>query len=68
VFRNMPPVDALKASITASLKNIMPFLVYGLIYIVAAIVASIPFGLGWVVLVPVLLLTAYVSYKDVFVA
>jgi len=66
VFRNMQPVDALKASIDASLKNIVPFLVYGLIYLVAAIVASIPFGLGWLVLVPVLLLTAYVSYKDVF--
>lgn len=30
------------------------------------IVASIPFGLGWVVLVPVVLLTVYVLYKDVF--
>ncbi len=66
VFRNVAPVDALKASFAACLKNIVPFLVYGLIYIVAAIVASIPFGLGWIVLVPVVLLTAYGSYKDVF--
>jgi len=29
-------------------------------------VASIPFGLGWIVLGPVLLLTTYTSYKDVF--
>lgn len=66
VFRDMPPVDALKASVAASLKNIGPFLIYGLLYIVAAIVASIPFGLGWIVLVPVVLLTVYVSYKDIF--
>lgn len=66
VFRNLAPVDALKASVAASLKNIVPFLIYGLIYIVAAIVASIPFGLGWVVLVPLLFLTMYVSYVDVF--
>jgi hypothetical protein len=66
VFRNVAPVDALKASVAASLKNIVPFLLYGVIYIIAAIVASIPFGLGWIVLVPVLLLTVYVSYKDVF--
>lgn len=66
VFRNVAPVDALKASVSASLKNIVPFLLYGVIYIVAAIVASIPFGLGWIVLVPVGLLTVYVSYKDVF--
>lgn len=66
VLRDMAPVDALKASVAASLKNIVPFLLYSVIYFIAAIVASIPFGLGWVVLVPVLLLTVYVSYKDVF--
>ena len=66
VFRNVAPVDALQASFSASLKNIVPFLLYGVIYIVAAVVASIPFGLGWIVLVPVLMLTMYVSYKDLF--
>jgi uncharacterized membrane protein len=66
VFKGTPPMDAMRASFAASLKNIVPFLIYGLIYIVAAIVASIPFGLGWLVLVPVLMLTAYTSYKDVF--
>jgi hypothetical protein len=66
VFADMPPVDALKASVSASLKNIGPFLVYGLLYMAGAVLASIPFGLGWLVLVPVLLLTVYVSYVDVF--
>lgn len=68
VFRNVPPIDALKASVAATLKNIVPFLIYGLVFIVASIVASIPFGLGWLVLLPVLMLTIYVSYKDVFAA
>lgn len=62
-----PPVEALKLSVAATLKNVVPFLVFGAIYIVAAIVASIPLGLGWIVLLPVSLLTAYVSYGDVFV-
>lgn len=66
VFRGTPPVDAMKASFAACLKNIVPMLVYSVIYLVAAIVASIPFGLGWIVLVPVVLLTVYVSYKDIF--
>lgn len=66
VFRNLEPIAALKLSVSATLKNVVPLLVYGLIYIVAAIIASIPFGLGWLVLVPVVLLTVYVSYKDVF--
>jgi hypothetical protein len=66
VFRNAPPVDALRSSAMAVLKNWLAFLVYGLIYIVAAIVASIPLGLGWILLVPLALLTMYVSYRDVF--
>jgi uncharacterized membrane protein len=66
VFRGMAPVDALRASFGASLKNMVPMLIYGLIYIAASVVASIPFGLGWVVLVPVTLLTVYTSYKDVY--
>ncbi len=65
-LRGVAPVDAMRQSFAASLKNIVPFLLWGLIYIVAAMVASIPFGLGWLVLVPVLLLTAYTSYKDVY--
>jgi hypothetical protein len=66
VFRGTQPMAALRISFSASLKNIVPFLLWGLIYIVASIVASIPFGLGWIVLLPVTMLTAYVSYRDVF--
>jgi hypothetical protein len=66
VFGDVAPVDAMKQSFAACLKNIVPFLLYGVLYLVAAIVASIPFGLGWIVLLPVLMLTAYTSYKDVF--
>jgi hypothetical protein len=66
VFRKTAPIDAVKASFSAVFRNWLPFLVFGLIHIVLSIVASIPFGLGWLVLVPVMLLTAYVSYRDVF--
>lgn len=66
VFRGLAPIDAVKASLSASLRNIAPFLLYSLVYFVAAFAASIPFGLGWFVLVPVMLLTAYVSYQDIF--
>jgi uncharacterized membrane protein len=65
-LRGVAPVDAMRLSFAASLKNVVPFLLWGLIYIVASIVASIPFALGWLVLGPVLMLTIYVSYKDVF--
>jgi uncharacterized membrane protein len=42
--------------------------VYGLLGLVYAIVASIPFLLGWLVLAPVFAASVYVSYKDIFEA
>jgi hypothetical protein len=66
IFRGTAPVDAMKVSFGACLRNIVPFVLYSLIYIVAAIVASIPFGLGWIVLAPLVMITLYVSYRDVF--
>jgi uncharacterized membrane protein len=66
VFRRIAPLDAVKASLRAVLRNWLPFLVYGVIQIGLSIVASIPFALGWLLLMPVMLLTAYVSYRDVF--
>lgn len=66
VFHDVPPIDAMKASWSASLANIVAFIVYGLIWIAAAVVASIPLGLGWIALMPLTMLGIYVSYQDVF--
>mgnify|MGYP006383154323 CR=1 FL=1 len=41
-------------------------LVYGLIWIGLAIVASIPFGLGWIVLAPVMAGSWYASWRETF--
>ncbi len=60
------PVDALKESFAGSLKNIVPFIVYTVICVVASIVASIPLLLGWLVLIPVLMITIYLSYRDIY--
>jgi uncharacterized membrane protein len=66
VFDGAAPVDAIKASFAACLRNIMPFLIYGVLGLVAGIVASIPFGLGWIALLPIMLLTIHASYRDIF--
>jgi len=65
-LRGVAPVDSMKLSFAASLKNVVPFLLWGIIYVIASIIASILLGLGWLVLWPVLMLTMYTSYKDVF--
>jgi uncharacterized membrane protein len=67
-FNNMAPVDALKASFNACVKNVLPFLVYGLIAMVLVFFAALPVGLGFLVLIPVLSGSVYASYRDIFVA
>jgi uncharacterized membrane protein len=61
-----PPIDALQASFRASAANIGAQLVFGLIFIGLAIVASIPFGLGWLVLGPMAIGASYASWREVY--
>jgi len=66
VFRNEDPMAAMKTSFHASVVNMMPMLVYSLLGLVFAIVATIPLFLGWLVLAPVFAASVYASYKDIF--
>lgn len=65
-LHNLSAVDAMKLSFMACLKNMLPFLLYGLIFMVLLIVAIIPFGLGLLVAVPVMMTSLYTSYADIF--
>jgi uncharacterized membrane protein len=62
----MSPGAAMATSFRGCLRNVVPFLLYFVIALGLAIVASIPFGLGWLVLLPVMTATIYASYCDVF--
>jgi uncharacterized membrane protein len=66
VVNGMGAVPAMKASFAACIKNIVPGLVYSLIFVGLAIVATLPILLGWLVLAPVVLASMYASYRDVF--
>ena len=66
VFRDIAPLEAMKASFFACLKNIVPFLVYGVILFVLCMIAMIPFGLGMLVMVPVMMGSTYASYVEIF--
>lgn len=65
-LNNLTAFDALKLSFMACLKNMLPFLLYGLIFMGLLIVAIIPFGLGLLVAIPVMMTSLYTSYADVF--
>ena len=67
-FNHMQPVDALKASFEACMKNVLAFFVYGLIVMVLMFFAALPVFLGFLVLIPVLAGSLYAAYRDVFVA
>ena len=71
-FHNLTPLEALKSSFLACLKNFVPMFVYGFILFVALLVL-VPIGiklgqydLGLWLMAPVLIPSIYVSYKDIF--
>jgi len=66
VFRGDAPWAAMKTSFRACLRNMPPFLVYGIVGFLLAIAASIPFGLGWFIVAPMTAASLYASYVDVF--
>ena len=66
VFHDVAPLEAMKASFFACLKNIVPFLVYGIILFVLCMIAMIPFGLGMLIMLPVMMGSLYASYVEIF--
>ena len=67
-FRNVPPLQAMRLSLRAFLYNVGPMLVYGLTFVLLAVLASLPMFLGWVVLLPLVFTSLYASYSDIFPA
>ncbi len=57
---------AMKMSFSGCLKNMLPFLLYGIVMLVLYIIALIPIGLGLLVFVPVAMASMYTSYRDIF--
>jgi hypothetical protein len=65
-FRNVPPVHAMRLSLSAFLHNVGPVLVYGITFMLLAILASLPMFLGWLILLPLTFTSLYASYSDIF--
>ena len=68
VFNDMAPVQALNQSFRACLKNMLPFLLYGVLLLVLFFVAAIPVGLGFLVVFPMAIASNYAAYRDIFYA
>lgn len=57
---------ALKESFRACLSNWLAFLVYGILGVLLMIIGMIPFGIGLLVVLPLLMASYYASFRDLF--
>ena len=68
VWHDFSALQAIRSSFFVTRDNIGPFLLYGGLVMCAAVIASLPLLLGWLVLLPVLYASQYAFYRDVFFA
>ena len=66
MLHDMAPVAAMKASFRGCMRNIVPFIVYGVIMLLLCFVAMIPLGLGLLVWVPVAIASTYAAYRMIY--
>ncbi len=66
VLNGEEPIAAMRKSFRASWRNLGAVFVYGLLYIGLAILATLPFGLGWLVLAPMIAGSCYAGWRTVF--
>ena len=58
---------AMKMSFIGSLKNILPSLLFGVCGVILLLLSMIPLGLGLLFSVPVLMISSYTMYRDIFI-
>jgi uncharacterized membrane protein len=66
IMHDMAPVAAMKESFRGCLRNLLAFIVYGIIMVILAFIAVIPFGLGMLVWVPIAVASTYAAYRAIY--
>lgn len=66
MFRALAVGEALRSSLRGCLRNWLALTVFGILYLVLAVAASVPLLLGWVILLPVSAGMLYCSYRDLY--
>lgn len=59
-------VTAMKLSFQGCWKNFVPFLVYGGLGLLLLLAGVLPLGLGLLVVMPMIIASLYVSYRDIY--
>lgn len=66
LFDGLDLTTALRASFQAAIRNIAAFTLYGLAMMLLSLLAILSFGLGLLILIPVVLLSTYCAYREIF--
>ena len=66
VLHDKPAFEAMKLSFKGCLRNILPYTWYSMVAVVLCILAVIPLGLGYLVLMPTLIATFCTAYRSIF--
>lgn len=67
MFNDISAIAALKASIKGGLTNILPLLVYSILATLLVFLGALPMLLGLFIVIPMLEVSVYLAYKDVYV-
>ena len=65
-MHDLPIMEALRPSFVGCLRNVMPFLIYGLV-LGLFLLSLFTAGLLFIVTAPVVIASIFVSYRDIFV-
>jgi hypothetical protein len=67
-LQNVSPVAAVRMSFFACLKNIGPIILFFIVGFVILVIATLPFGLGLLVAMPLMYGAIHAAYRDIFLA
>ncbi|MCF2135108.1 MULTISPECIES: BPSS1780 family membrane protein [Burkholderiaceae] len=67
ILHDVAPIRAMRASFKGVMRNWLAGIVYALLLLVMLVVGALPFLLGWLIVLPLLFLSVYVGYRDVFI-
>jgi len=65
-FKNLAVRDALLLSLKGSFENIGAMGVYGAVWLLVGVMATLPLALGWFVCVPILIGSSWVAYREIY--
>lgn len=67
-FHGMSMIQAIRWSVFATISNLGAMIVYGAVILALFIAALIPWALGLIVVIPLMVVSTYISYREVFEA